>query len=97
MHALYKLYKYVRRAKSVICNPFGVELGIDFWVWNKVWSVFIHVASIYANFVWTKEIVYIRKEFNPHRICLEKTIMTAAVSLFQNTNMAAVTPCDNAL
>ena len=44
----------------------------------------------------TKEIVYIRKEFNSHRIGLN-TDMTA-VSLFWNTNMGpAVISCENTL
>ena len=41
-------------------------------------------VQIYEN----KRNCYIRKEFNSHRICLETNM--AAVSLFWNTNMAAV-------
>ena len=49
-----------------------------------------------CKFVETKESVYIRKEFNFHRIGLGHTNM-AAFSLFWNTNMAAVTSRENAL
>ena len=35
-----------------------------------IFCVFTHVASIYAKFIGTKESVYIRKEFNSHRIVL---------------------------
>ena len=35
-----------------------------------IFCVFTHVASIYAKFLGTKESVYIRKEFNSHRIVL---------------------------
>ena len=61
----------------------GVHMGIIDTVANSIlikihgkkvrvlWSVFTHVASIYAKFMGTKEIFYIRKEFNSHRIGLE--------------------------
>ena len=48
------------------------------------------------KFVETKESVYMRKEFNFHRIGLEHTNMVA-FSLFWNTNMTAVTSRENAL
>ena len=35
-----------------------------------IFCVFTHVASIYAKVIGTKESVYIRKEFNSHRIVL---------------------------
>ena len=38
-----------------------------------------------------------RKEFNVHRIVLVHQRAMAAVSLFRNTNMAAVTPSENDL
>ena len=44
-----------------------------------------------CKFMGTKESVYIRKEFNSHRTGM------AAVLLFWNTNMAAVTSGENAL
>jgi len=50
-----------------------------------------------CKFTGTKESVYIRKEFNSHRIGLVLYTNMAAVSLFWNTNMAAVTSCENAL
>ena len=37
----------------------------------QVQSVFTHVATIYANLMNNKKGVYLRKEFNPHRISLE--------------------------
>ena len=48
-----------------------------------------------CKFIGTKESVYIRKELNSDRIGLVANM--AAVSLFWNTNMAAVTSCENAL
>ena len=46
----------------------------------------------------TKESVYIRKEFNSHRIGtgLAWNISMAALSLFWDTNMDPVTSCENA-
>jgi len=38
-----------------------------------------------------------RKEFNVHRIVLVPQHAMTAVSLFRNTNMAAVTPSENAI
>ena len=34
------------------------------------WSVFTHVASIYANLLEQKKSFYMRKEFNSHRVVL---------------------------
>ena len=48
-----------------------------------------------CKFIGTKESVCIRKEFNSHRIVLVHNM--AAVSLFWNTNIAAVTSSENAL
>ena len=42
----------------------------------------------------TKESIYIRKEFNSHRIGFDT--MMPAVSLFWNTNIASVTSSENA-
>ena len=50
-----------------------------------------------CKFIGTKESVYIRKEFNSHRTKFWDTINMAAVSLFWDTNMAAVTSCENTL
>ena len=47
----------------------------------------------YAKFIETKESVYIRKEFNSPRIGLEHDM--AAVLSFQDTNITAVTSCEN--
>ena len=44
---------------------------------------------------WNKKIIYMRKEFNSQRISWYTNM--AAVSLFLNTNMAAVTSCENTL
>ena len=48
-----------------------------------------------TQFIGTKQSVYIRKEFNSHRIGWDTNM--AAVSLFWNTNMAVVTSRENAL
>ena len=48
-----------------------------------------------SKFMRTKEIVYIRKESNSHRICLEH--QHGRRFIVWNTNMAAVTSCENAL
>ena len=48
-----------------------------------------------CKFIGTKESVCIRKEFNSHRTCLG--LQLVAVSLFWDTNMAAVTSCENTL
>ena len=47
------------------------------------------------KFMGTKEICYIRKESNSHRICLEH--QRGRLSLCWNINMAAVTSCEDAL
>ena len=44
---------------------------------------------------WTKGVVYIRRMFNSHRTGLDTNM--AAVSLFWDTNMTAVTSCENTL
>ena len=54
-------------------------------------SVLTHVSSSHVNLFFTRGNVHIGKEFNSHRI--EYTNM-AVVSLFWNTNMAAVTSCE---
>ena len=46
-----------------------------------------------SKFMRTKEIVYIRKESNSHRICLEH--QHGRRFIVWNTNMAAVTSCEN--
>ena len=48
-----------------------------------------------CKFIRTKEIVYIRKEFNSTGLVWDTNM--AAISLFWNTNMATVTSCENAL
>ena len=48
------------------------------------------------KFIGTKESVCIRKEFNSHRIGLGHQ-HGCAVSLFWDTNKAAVTSCENTL
>ena len=50
-----------------------------------------------CKFIGTKESFYIRKEFNSHRIVLGHQHAGAAVSLFWDTNMAAVTSYENTL
>ena len=48
-----------------------------------------------CKFIGTKGVVYIRRKFDSHRTGLDTNM--AAVSLFWNTNMAAVTSCENTL
>ena len=57
---------------------------------KKGWSVFTHVTSIYANLL-----DYIRKEINSHRTGLEHQHGRRLIVF--NTNMAAVTSCENVL
>ena len=52
---------------------------------------FPHVASIYANLLEQK-----KKHLHEKRVQLPDDLL-GTVSLFSNTNMAAVTPCENAL
>ena len=48
-----------------------------------------------CKFIGTKESVYIRKEFNSHKICLKH--QHGPVSLFRCTNMAVVTSFEDSL
>jgi len=62
-----------------------------------------HIECFYSRghylckFIGTKESVCIRKEFNSQRISLGLNTNMAAVSLFWDTDMAAVTSCENTL
>ena len=50
-----------------------------------------------CKFIGTKESVCIRKEFNSPIGLVSRDTNMAAVSLFWDTNMAAVTSCENIL
>lgn len=63
-------------------------------VWKSQSRVFNNVASIYARFIGTKEITYLRKEFSTSKGLVWYTNM-AAISLFLNNNIAAETSCEN--
>ena len=60
-----------------------------------VWSVFTHVASIYANLLEQKKALAKEKNATPRGLVWDTNM--AAVSLFRDTNMAAVTSCENTL
>ena len=59
------------------------------------WSVFTHVASIYAKLLEQKEAFTKEKSSIPTGLVWDTNM--AAVSLFWETNMAAVTSCENTL
>ena len=56
------------------------------------YSVFTHVASIYANLLEKKKVFTKEKISTPTELVWNTNM--AAVLLFWNTNMAAVTPCE---
>ena len=58
-------------------------------------SIFTHVASIYANLLEQKKAFTREKSSTPRRFSGYTNMAT--VSLFWNTNMAAVTSFENAL
>ena len=61
---------------------------------SGVQSVFIHVASIYANLLERKKALALEKSSTPIRLVWDTNM--AAVSLFWDTNMA-VKSCENTL
>ena len=69
-----------------------VYMIIRMGICGRVFIECFHSRGQYLfKFIGTKKIVCIRKESNSHRIGL------AAVSLFWDTNMAAVLSCENSL
>ena len=60
-----------------------------------IWSVFTHVASIYANLLEKKKAFAYEKSTTLRGLVWDTNM--AAVSLFWDTNMAAVTSCENTL
>ena len=60
-----------------------------------IWSVFTHVASIYANLLTQKKAFAYERNSTPVGLVWDTNM--AAVSLFWDTNMAAVTSCKTTL
>ena len=59
----------------------------------KLFCVFTHVASIYANLLEQKKAFPYEKSLTPTGLVWDTNM--AAVSLFWDTNMAAMTSCEN--
>ena len=69
--------------------------GFDVVLNSRQQSVFIHVASIYANILNQKKAFALEKCPTPRGLVWDTNM--AAVSLFWDTNVAAVTSCENTL
>ena len=75
-----------------ICFHDRYELAPDHIAWTI--ECFHSRGQHLCKFIGIKESVYIREEFNSQRTDLGHQCNMAAVSLFWDTNMAAVTSCE---